>query len=499
MLVGAIDQGTSSTRFLVFESGSGKLVASHQISVTQVYPKPGWVEMEPNKLFESTMECIENTCPKLNSTHHIKAIGIANQRETVVVWDKFTGEPLYNAIVWLDTRTADLADAYIKGTPTQSKDHFKRKTGLPIHPYFSALKIRWLLDNVEAVKKAKEKGSLLFGTVDCWLLWKMTDGKVHATDIGNASRTLLMNIQKREWSSELCNFFDIPMHILPEICSSAQMYGHVEEGSLKGIPISGCLPDQQAALLGHRCFRKGEAKTTFGTGAFLLCNTGKDVIWSDNGLLTTIAFQLGNEAPIIFALEGAGSFGGNVVHFLEKNLNFFEKESQVEQLASTVQDTNDVYFVPCFAGLYSPAWDPSARGAIYGLTLSSTRAHIALAALKAIAFETAEMVESVERDFNNSKHNICRLKIDGGMTHNHLFNQLQANALGRIIECAKLSEVSGWGAAVAAGIGAGLFSLEDVIEQETTKYQPKNSTEERNHEMHRWKEAVQRCRKWTAI
>uniref|UniRef100_A0A183BY31 Probable glycerol kinase n=1 Tax=Globodera pallida TaxID=36090 RepID=A0A183BY31_GLOPA len=401
VLLGAIDQGTSSSRFLVFDSDNGNLVAGHQLEVRQQFSSPGYVEMCPEEIFETTVRCIEITCAELHRRgiepkKAIKAIGITNQRETTIVWDKETGQHLSNAIVWLDCRTHELCDEYVQKTPTLDKNHFKAKTGLPIHPYFCALKLRWLLDNVAGVQESLKNGTLLFGTVDSWLMWKLIG--IHATDVTNASRTLLMDLQKLKWSTEMCAFFGIPMEILPEIRSSAEIYGHILAEPLKGIPLAGCLGDQQSALLGHGCLQAGEAKNTYGTGTFMLCNTGPRAFLSKNGLLTTIAYQLGQSAPVCFALEGSGSIGGNVVRFLRDNLKFFERTADIEELAATVQDTEDVYFVPCFTGLYTPHWDSTARGIICGLTQSATRAHIALAALKAVAFQTVEMVEAVEAD-----------------------------------------------------------------------------------------------------
>uniref|UniRef100_A0A915CUI5 glycerol kinase n=1 Tax=Ditylenchus dipsaci TaxID=166011 RepID=A0A915CUI5_9BILA len=450
VLIGAIDQGTSSARFHIFESRTGKLDSSHQIVVDQLYPQSG-------------------ACKDLKSpADQIQAIGIANQRETTIVWDKISGKPLYNAIVWLDTRTTELADEFIQKTPTKNKNYFCKKTGLLIHPYFSALKLNWLLNNVQEVKEARKKGNLMFGTVNTWLLWKLTGGEVHVTDVGNASRTLLMELaDSKNWSQELCQFFDIPVEILPKIVSSAEIYGYVNEGVLKGTAITGCLPDQQAALVGHGCLQVGEAKTTFETGAFMLCNTGQQPVFSNSGLLTTIAYQMGQQEPVCYALEGAGSIGGNAVHFLKDNLHFFEEDSDVEQLAGswTVQ----------------PILGCSARGTICGLTLNSTSAHICLATLKAIAFQTVELVEAVENDFEKLNSKVQRMKAD---------------ALCKIIECAKLSEISGWGACIAAGVGAQLFKLEDVAWPDTVNYHPKNKAEEMKHELNRWKQAVQKATNW---
>ncbi|KAI1709656.1 putative glycerol kinase [Ditylenchus destructor] len=500
VLLGAIDQGTSSSRFLVFESDSGELVAYHQIAVEEKTPQPGWVEMCPEQLYTTTMDCIEEVCRSFPSAKNIKAIGIANQRETTVAWDKSTGKALYNAILWLDSRTSDLASEYIKKTPTKNKDYFKAKTGLPIHPYFSALKLNWLLNNIEGVKRAKENGNLLFGTVDSWLLWHMTGGAVHVCDVSNASRTLLMDLGKRRWSTELCDFFDIPIEILPEIKSSAEIYGILNAGSLKGMPISGCLCDQQAAMVGHCCFRRGECKATYGTGTFFLCNTGKEPIFSQNGMLTTIVYQFGKEGGICYALEGSGSIGGNVIHFLRDNLKFIKECKEIDELAGSVDHTDGVYFVPSFTGLFSPYWDSTARGIICGLTLGTTQGHIALAALKSIAFEIAEMVEFVQKDLKNTDIRLGTLKIDGGLTVSQIFDQVQADVLGSSIVNSTMTEVSGWGAAIAAGIGAGQFTLEEFSQRQPPKrreFCPKSTEKERMEQYKKWKEAVQRAKNWS--
>ncbi|CAJ0564609.1 unnamed protein product, partial [Mesorhabditis spiculigera] len=497
MLFGAIDQGTSSSRFLVFEAKNGNLIASHQIEVRQQYPHPGWVEMCPKEIYDTVVESINQVADQLAEKNipisDLKCVGIANQRETSVVWDRVTGEPLHNAIVWLDTRTALLAEESIQHTDTKCQDHFKTKTGLPIHPYFSVLKLKWLLQNVPEVQECHKKGNLMFGTVDSWLLWKFSG--VHATDVTNASRTLMLDLHKRKWSTELADFFEVPIDILPEIRSSAEVYGEFLDGPLKGIPISGCLGDQQAALVGHGCLHKGDTKNTYGTGTFMLCNIGHEPIRSKSGLLTTVGYQFGRTAPVVYALEGSGSIGGNVIRFLRDNFGFIKNASEVEPLCRTVDSTEGVVFVPAFTGLYSPYWDPSARGTICGLTLSANRAHIALAALKAVCFQSNEMLEAIEQDMGQTK--ITTLKVDGGMTANTLFNELQADIIGRRIDTPSIHEVSGWGAAVAAAIGAGLLKADDLEMKQTVRsFKPRINDAERCHEMHRWREAVNRACGW---
>uniref|UniRef100_F1L477 Probable glycerol kinase n=1 Tax=Ascaris suum TaxID=6253 RepID=F1L477_ASCSU len=499
-LIGAIDQGTSSSRFLLFNLENGEVIAHHQIEVKQLFPNPGWVEMDPNEIVDTVVKCINVVCNQLENLNvhisQIKCVGITNQRETTVLWDRETGEPLCNAIVWLDSRTTELAKKLSEKTPDRSENYFKHKTGLPINPYFSALKLRWAFENIPAIDEAKRKGTLMFGTVDSWLLWKLTGE--HLTDVSNASRTLLLDLKKVAWSTELCKFFDIPMQILPRICSSAEVYAHFNDGLLKGVPISGCLGDQQAAMVGHQCLQPGDSKNTYGTGTFMLCNIGYEPLISNNGLLTTVGFQFGKEGRVCYALEGSGSIGGNAVRFLRDSLSFIKKASEVEALAGSVSDTGGVMFVPCFTGLYSPYWDSSARGTILGLAQSSSKAHIARAALEAVCFQTAEMIEAVEKDMKG-KHKVAAPKIDGGMTANHLFNQMQSDILGKEIICSKLAETTAWGAAVAAAIGIGLLSLEQYAEYkicEATIYSPKSTEEKRSEEMKRWREAVKRARNW---
>ncbi|VDM53301.1 unnamed protein product [Angiostrongylus costaricensis] len=424
VLLAAIDQGTSSSRFLVFESDSGDLVASHQIEVRQLFPNPGWVEMDPMEIIDTVKECMWNVVDRLKSLgisrDEMKSIGIANQRETTIVWDSQTGKPLANAIVWLDSRTSALAEESISRTESKSQDEFKEKTGLPIHPYFSALKLKWLIRNNSLVKEALADGRLLFGTVDTWLIWKLTGE--HVTDVTNASRTLLFDLHKRKWSTEMCEFFNIPQDILPRIMSSAEVYGTLTDGPLKGVAISGCLGDQQAAMFGP-------------------------------------------EAPVVYALEGSGSIGGNVVRFLRDNFQFIKDTNEMEEICRSVDSTEGVVFVPCFTGLYTPHWDPTARGTIIGLTQVTTKAHVCLAALRAIAFQSAEMLDAIQRELGDTPIKNFRV---------------------------------GWGAAVAAGIGlqqicADIFSSR---EPPTVSYEPRTDDGQRAADMKQWKEAVRRACGW---
>uniref|UniRef100_A0A914XJM1 Probable glycerol kinase n=1 Tax=Plectus sambesii TaxID=2011161 RepID=A0A914XJM1_9BILA len=499
VLIGSIDQGTSSTRFFIFESDTAQVLFHHQIELKQSFPHNGWVEMDPKELLSTTQECIEVTCKKLvesgKSLSDVKAVGVTNQRETSIVWDKVTGEPLFNAIVWLDARTADLAEQLTKKTPNNNKDHFRSIAGLPIHPYFSALKVKWMIDNVPEVKNAVDQDRALFGNVDSWLIWKLTGG-THVTDVSNASRTLLFDIAKRQWSAELCDFFGVPMGILPKICSSAEVYGSIKDGALKDVVISGCLGDQQSALVGQNCVAAGMAKNTYGTGAFMLCNTGTDMIVSKSGLLTTVAFQLGAEEPVFYALEGSGSIGGTVVRWLRDNLGIINASDDVESLAQLVDTTSGVYFVPCFTGLYTPYWDPKARGTICGLTQFTTKEHIVRAALEASCFQTREMLDAIQQDFGKK---LQLLKVDGGMTKNALLMQMQADILGFDVVRANMPEVTGWGAAVAAAIGIGALKVSDYCNRSDTSAQVFHSTSEqhtREEKLKQWKNAVQRSLAW---
>ncbi|VDN03779.1 unnamed protein product [Thelazia callipaeda] len=496
VLIGAIDQGTSSTRFLIYQFNPMKIIASHQIEIKQYFPQSGWMEIDPEEVIFTVIKCMDE-CYKviqdranLESTQ-IKAVGISTQRETTVLWDSETGKALYNAIVWLDSRTADLALEFIDKT-TCKQDI----TGLPIHPYFSALKIRWLLDNVPSVQSALKRGKLMFGTIDSWIIYKLT-GR-HITDVTNASRTLLMSIKALNWDKSLCDFFQISMDILPKIHSSAEIYATISTGCFKGVPLSGSLGDQQAALFGEHCLELSETKCTYGTGTFMLTNIGNNIIISKNGLLTTVAYQLGPNAEVCYALEGSGSIGGNAIRFLRDNLQIIQDASEVESAAFSVSETNGVVFVPCFTGLYTPYWDSTARGILCGLTQTSKKAHIVRAALEAVCFQTKEMIDAVQADLPHD-WKIKTLKIDGGMTVSSMFPQLLSDIVGLDVIKSAHTEASCWGAAMAAAIGANIISF-----QEAKGYRVKDvhiqkaniSTEQRQLMIHRWKEAIRRARGW---
>ncbi|XP_037019162.2 glycerol kinase-like [Artibeus jamaicensis] len=503
LLVGAVDQGTTSTRFLVFNSKTAELVSHHQIEIKQEFPREGWVEQNPKEILLSVYECIEKTCEKLEllniDSSNVKAIGVTNQRETTVVWDKITGEPLYNAVVWLDLRTQSTVENFNKRIP-ETNNFVKIKTGLPISTYFSAVKVRWLLDNVKNVQKAVEEGRALFGTVDSWLIWNLTggiNGGVHCTDVTNASRTMLFNIHSLEWDKELCEFFEIPMKILPNIRSSSEIYGLMRAGVLKGVPISGCLGDQSAALVGQMCFQDGQAKNTYGTGCFLLCNTGHKCVFSEHGLLTTVAYKLGREKPVYYALEGSIAIAGALVSWLRDNLGIINTTHEIEELAKEVGTSYGCYFVPAFSGLYAPYWEPSARGIICGLTQFTNKRHIAYAALEAVCFQTREILDAMNQDCGIP---LSHLQVDGGMTSNKILMQLQADILYIPIMKSSMPEVTALGAAMAAGAaeGVGVWNLEpDSLSALTMeRFEPQIKAEESEIRYSTWKKAVMKSMGW---
>lgn len=503
-LVAAIDQGTSSTRFLVFNSKTAELLSHHQVEIKQSFPKEGWVEEDPKEILQSVYECMERTCEKLTQLNidvsNIKAIGVTNQRETTLVWDKETGEPLYNSIVWLDLRTQSTVERLINKTPGRNKNHLRHKTGLPISTYFSAVKLRWLMDNVDEVHNAVVSHRAMFGTVDSWLIWCLTGGKsggVHCTDVTNASRTMLFNIHTMDWDPELCKYFGIPMEILPRVRSSSEIYGLMKSGALSGIPISGCLGDQSAALVGQMCFQDGQAKNTYGTGCFLLRNTGSKPVMSDHGLLTTVAYKLGRDKPACYALEGSVAIAGAVVRWLQDNLGIIGSSEELEKLAASVGTSYGCYFVPAFSGLYAPYWEPSARGIICGLTQFTNKSHVAFAALEAVCFQTREILDAMNQD---SGIPLTQLQVDGGMTSNKLLMQLQADILCIPVVKPSMPETTALGAAMAAGAaeGVSVWSLnpEDLSEVTSEKFDPQINPEESELRYARWKKAVEKSKNW---
>ncbi|XP_066475282.1 glycerol kinase [Tiliqua scincoides] len=510
-LVGSIDQGTSSSRFLVFNSKTSELISLHQVELKQNFPKEGWVEQDAKEILQSVYECVEKTCEKLNQLNidisNIKAIGISNQRETTVVWDKFTGKPLYNAIVWLDLRTQPTVDKLLEKIPGHNRFFFKNKTGLPLTTYFSAVKLHWLLENVKEVKQAVQEGRALFGTIDSWLIWSLTGGNnggVHCTDVTNASRTMLFNINLLKWDAELCKFFEIPMEILPKVRSSSEIYGlmkispSLSSGALTGVPISGCLGDQSAALVGQNCFKDGQAKNTYGTGCFLLCNTGEKPAFSEHGLLTTIAYKMGRDKPAYYALEGSVAIAGALIRWLRDNLDIAKTPNEIAKLAAEVGSSHDCYIVPAFSGLYAPYWDPTARGIICGLTQFTNKSHIALAALEAVCFQAREILDAMNNDCGMP---LSQVQVDGGMTNNKHLMQIQADILGIPVVKPSMHEISALGAAMAAGAaeGVGVWSLnpEDLTAVTYERFEPRISSEERARRYDKWKKAVQKSMGWT--
>ncbi|CAL1547884.1 unnamed protein product [Lymnaea stagnalis] len=504
-LIGAVDQGTSSTRFLIFNADTAEVVTYHQTEIKQSYPKGGWVEEDPMEILLSTKTCIDKATDNLIGlgfeTTDVKAIGITNQRETTIVWDPTTGKPLYNAIVWLDLRTASTVEQLIKKTPGHNKDYLRALCGLPLATYFSALKLRWLLDNSEVVRKAVEDGRCLFGTVDSWLLWNLTGGPKggrHVTDVTNASRTMLMNLATLDWDDYLCRFFDIPRNILPSIHSSSEIYGDLAITALKGTKISGILGDQQAALVGQSCFKVGQAKNTYGTGCFLLYNTGLTPVESKTGLLTTVAYKLGKNKPAVYALEGAIAIAGACVAWLRDNLGIISTSSEIEQLASEVDSTHGCCFVPAFSGLFCPYWQNDARGIICGLTQFTNKKHIARAALEAVCFQTKELLDAMNKD---SGLDLTSVKVDGGMTGNSLLMQIQADILGIKVVRPSMTETTALGAAMAAGAAHGIdvwTNLEGDNQSTITcdVFEPTITSQERSERLAKWKSAVSRSMHW---
>jgi len=488
--IGAIDQGTTSTRFLVFDRG-GRIVAGAQKEHEQIFPQAGWVEHDPNEIWLRTREVIDEAMRQRSlRPADLAAIGITNQRETTVLWSRATGQPVANAIVWQDTRVADYIAEYSReGGP----DRFRAKTGLPLATYFSALKIRWLLDHIHGARQQAEAGQLLFGTIDTFLVWHLTG--LHITDCTNASRTQLMNLQTLDWDSELLLAFGIPRSILPQIRSSSEVYGPATLDAVRGVPVAGILGDQQAALVGQTCFSAGEAKNTYGTGCFLLMNTGRDIVQSRHGLLTTVAFQFKGQ-PAHYALEGSVAITGALVQWLRDNLGLIATSSEIEPLAAQVEDNGGVYFVPAFSGLYAPYWKHNARGVIAGLTRYSNKNHLARAVLEAAAFQTREVVEAMEKD---SGVPLTVLRTDGGMVENELLMQFQADILGRTVVRPAVKETTALGAAYAAGLATGFYaSIEDLRAQWSVDrtWEPQMEAERREKMFGFWKKAVTRTFDW---
>ena len=493
--LGALDQGTTSTRFIVFDR-SGRIVSSAQEEHEQIYPAPGWVEHDPDEIWRRTQSVIRRAMQQeILQPGDLAAIGITNQRETVILWDKNTGRPLCNAIVWQDTRVEGMvADFAKKG----GIDRFRAKTGLPLSTYFSALKIRWILDNVRNARKLAEAGEILGGTVDTYLIWQLTGGVqrgLHITDVTNASRTQLLNLASLQWDPEILAAFDIPANILPRIASSSELYGDATLDSIAGVKIAGVLGDQQAALFGQTCFHPGEAKNTYGTGCFLLMNTGEQPFPSSCGLLTTVAYKLGS-AKTVYALEGSVAITGALVQWVRDNLGLIQKSSDIEDLARSVRDNGGVYFVPAFSGLYAPYWRSDARGVIAGLTRFANKGHLARAVLEASAYQTREVLEAMEKD---SEIHLFSLRTDGGMVENDFLMKFQADILNIPVLRPAIKETTALGAAYAAGLAVGYYSnLQDLRDNWSADrtWQPHMEEAQRDTYYRQWKKAVTRSFGW---
>jgi len=493
--IGAIDQGTTSTRFIVFRR-DGHMVATAQKEHQQIYPQPGWVEHSPAEIWARTLEVISEAMQSKGlAASDLAAVGITNQRETTVVWNRKTGQAVYNAIVWQDTRVSSYVDELAKNG---GQDRFRTKTGLPLATYFSGLKIRWILENVPGVRALAETGEVIFGNIDTFLLWNLTggaNGGVHVTDVTNASRTQLMNLETLQWDAEILAEFGIPPAMMPRIASSSEVYGKFAFGPLAGVPLAGDLGDQQAALVGQTCFEPGQAKNTYGTGCFLLLNTGEKPVQSKFGLLTTVAYQFAQQ-PARYALEGSVAITGALVQWLRDNLNLIHTSAEIESLASAAEDNGGVYFVPAFSGLFAPYWKANARGAILGLTRYATKAHLARAVLEATAFQTREVVEAMEKD---SGIPLDVLRTDGGMIVNEVLMQFQADILNRPAVRPAIKETTALGAMYAAGLAVGYYrDLDDLranwsVEKTWTPTMP---AEKRERMYRTWKKAVARTFDW---
>jgi len=489
--IGAIDQGTTSTRFIVFDQ-AGRIVSVAQKEHEQIFPQPGWVEHDANEIWRRTREVIAGALEQRGLTAaDLAAIGITNQRETTVVWDRHTGAPVYHAVVWQDTRTVD---AVAELARNDGSDRFRAKTGLPLATYFSALKLRWILDHVAGARARAEAGQLLFGNIDTFVLWNLTGG-LHLTDVTNASRTQLMNLETLDWDGELLEAFRIPRAMLPRIVSSSQVYGEATLDCVKGVPVAGILGDQQAALVGQTCFHPGEAKNTYGTGCFLLMNTGTKPVYSQYGMLTTVAYKIGDQ-PAVYALEGSVAITGALVQWVRDNFGLIGKSSDIEALARTVKDNGGVYFVPAFSGLYAPYWKDNARGVIAGLTRYTNKGHLARAVLEATALQTREVVEAMEKDSGIA---LDVLRTDGGMVVNDLLMQFQADILDRPVVRPAVLETTALGAAYAAGLAVGFFSGIDDLRARWSvdqTWKPQMESARRQELYGFWKKAVTRSFDW---
>ncbi|SAL95241.1 hypothetical protein [Absidia glauca] len=504
--IGAIDQGTTTTRFLVFND-KGRLITSHQLDYEQIYPKPGWIEHDPYELLDTAIRCADEGCRKLGmmgrTLSHIKAIGITNQRETTIVWDRNTGEPLYNAIVWGDQRTSRMVEKLRRKQEKQGLD-VQAISGLPIHNYFSAVKLRWMIKHVAKVKEAVKNKRAMFGTVDSWLIWNLTggiQGGIHVTDVTNASRTLFMNLETCQWDERLLEFFGIPDHVLPKIVSSSDIYGEVKWGPLEGVAIAGCLGDQQAAFVGQQCFQKGEAKNTYGTGAFMVLNVGEKPVKSHNGLLSTVGYRFGDK-PAMYALEGSIAVAGAAVNWMKNNLGVISSSDEINELARQVDDTGGVVFVPAFSGLFAPYWRNDSRGTLVGMTQYTNKCHIARATLESVCFSTQAIFTAMKED---SGVPLKVLKTDGGMSNSDILMQIQADILGIPVERPKMRETTALGVCFAAGCAVGIWKgVDDLIHlkysaMDLDVFDPQSTEEERLYRLSLWDAALERSYNWTHV
>lgn len=492
----AIDQGTTSSRAIVF-THEGTIHSVGQLEHDQIFPRAGWVEHNPEQIWSNVREAVGQALARGNISHQdLAAVGITNQRETTVVWDKNTGKSVYNAIVWQDTRTQKIVEE-LGGE--EGAEKYKDRVGLPLATYFSGPKIKWILDNVEGAREAAERGDLLFGNTDTWVLWNMTggtDGGVHITDVTNASRTMLMNIDSLTWNEDIAADMGVPLSMLPEIRSSSEVYGQGRQrGMVPGVPIAGILGDQQAATFGQACFKKGAAKNTYGTGNFMLLNTGTEPVASKNGLLTTVCYKIG-DAPQVYALEGSIAVTGSLVQWLRDNLGLFEEAADIEYYANKVENNGGAYFVPAFSGLFAPHWRADARGALVGLTRFVNKNHIARAALEATAFQTREVLDAMNAD---SGVDLTELRVDGGMVANELLMQFQADILDVDVVRPEVAETTALGAAYAAGIAVGFWDGEDDVVanwREGKRWSPAMDSAERDRQYRLWNKAVTKTLDW---
>ena len=495
--IAAIDQGTTSTRCMIF-THDGRSVGKHQLEHEQIFPQAGWVEHDALEIWERTQDVVRGAMADAGVTAaQLAAVGITNQRETALVWDKSTGQPLYNAIVWQDTRTDEICKALAGDV---GADRYRQKVGLPLATYFSGPKVRWILDNVAGVRDAAERGDAVFGNMDTWTVWNLTggvNGGVHITDVTNASRTMLMDLATLSWDADIAADMGIPLSMLPKICSSSEVYGHTQADGPFGavLPVAGILGDQQAATVGQAGFSPGEAKNTYGTGCFMILNTGEELVQSQNGLLTTVCYKFG-DAPAVYALEGSIAIAGALVQWLRDNLKMIEDSAEVERLANTVEDNGGIYFVPAFSGLYAPYWRSDARGAIVGLTRYINSGHIARATLEATAFQTREVLDAMNAD---SGVDLTALKVDGGMVYNETLMQFQADVLGVPVIRPIVSETTALGAAYAAGLAVGFWQNTDEMRANwgvDKTWEPTADTHADTTLYAQWKKAVTRTFDW---